>query len=1229
MRPRQFRFVCLITVSLFVATICSARANYFSSTSLPLSSNVEKTPVDSGTRSSNVPINVPAISLSGFKNTGSLSSNSIIDITVGIPLRNAALLDSMVQQVSDPRSTTYKHFITQEQARQMFYPTSQFSSLVQTLTTDGFHIQFTGLDSMIVAEGTVAQVKQYLGLSVDAYSNGTSMYYAAAGTPILKGAYFYASNVTAVIYAHPTDLITRQGTIKVTTGGDRKVDQSAAYEAFAATDLRAVYNATGLLSQGYDGTGKTIGILDFAGDPYIYDQLQYFDSGFGIPNPPSFKISPIGPYVPIVGVIDGWAEEISLDVEVSHAMAPGANMILYIANYNLPFAPVIAYIVQQGLVNDLSMSFGEPESLNQGIDATSLAMNTLFTDEYFALGSVTGITFISSTGDVGGSGYSGGPEGTIGYPSTSPYVTAVGATATYITYASDGSVQSFNQTAWSNYGFIPNEINYGGSTGGISIQEPKPWYQNVTIPKGYPNGRANPDLSLDGSGDPGVLVVMPGYELVETGGTSESSPLLAGLLTLIMQYTGNSIGLLNPTLYALGPNSPMNKKVFTSITFGYNIPWQASSGYNLVTGLGVPNIGELAVLNVPVASQLDIDVHTSNSTVTVTNSSYHENASFQEFVANQTINITASINSTGNIRVTSGNFEAELETVDGVVKTTTMGYNNILKMWNGSIIVPADAQGISFIQVNGSSSEGSGYGFAEIFTGYVMAFPDLVATAPYSVKIGIPINASITYLNDTLVKTGSFAVQLKCYSILQNNYSSSKPINLTYDGLTKSWNGMILGNYSVGPAIIEGINASGDLVFINGVSFQNFFILPELEVEPGSTAPGQYINIKGKLISPVNLPGIIDSATYDWLNNTVEYASNITAFLVDPSGNIVETMNILQDPLSPYEYDEWMPIPFDATPGLYTILLNSSYYSVDLGYNLTGSYYGQINVAPSESIPNIIVSPVPMYEGQAVTIIADITYANGKEVQSGMYTASVYSNDLEGDLASITTQDAGIPLYYNSSIGEWIGAFILPSPEDPSPNYFGSVEVGPQGYSGPYCVFVSGISADGVPTTSDPSYQYSFFVQPELYVSPAISIFAPTSGYSFTTSVPIDVQITGNDVVYVGFYVNSQLVKSFSTGGSLSYTLDTSNYTDGTYILTIIALQSDGMYNEVQTTFVINRQVENIGNELNVTTVLTYIAVGAIVAIAVAWILVYSFKKHASSPKEFASPGYSSRTNSP
>lgn len=118
---------------------------------------------------------------------------------------------------------------------------------------------------------------------------------------------------------------------------------------------------------------------------------------FGIRAPPNFTVVPIGPYDPNIGILTGWADEISGDVELSHAMAPGANITLYVANGALPLGPVIAYIVQQDAVDTLSQSFSLPESYMSSLGASFLEANVISADQYYALGAAEGITFIAST----------------------------------------------------------------------------------------------------------------------------------------------------------------------------------------------------------------------------------------------------------------------------------------------------------------------------------------------------------------------------------------------------------------------------------------------------------------------------------------------------------------------------------------------------------------------------------------------------------------------------------------------------------------------------------------------------------------------------------------------------------------------------------------------------------------------------------------------------------------
>jgi len=74
-------------------------------------------------------------------------------------------------------------------------------------------------------------------------------------------------------------------------------------------------------------------------------------------------------------------------------------------------------------IRDRSQSFTfAPDSEISSMGPSSIDLNVILTDQYYLLGSAEGMSFVAATGDVGGSGYSGGPEGTTSYPATSPYV---------------------------------------------------------------------------------------------------------------------------------------------------------------------------------------------------------------------------------------------------------------------------------------------------------------------------------------------------------------------------------------------------------------------------------------------------------------------------------------------------------------------------------------------------------------------------------------------------------------------------------------------------------------------------------------------------------------------------------------------------------------------------------------------------------------------------------------
>src|SRR4051812_8177230 len=108
--------------------------------------------------------------------------------------------------------------------------------------------------------------------------------------------------------------------------------------------MRKAYGVDTLIAGGFDGRGKTIVIVDAFQNPAIVSQTANFNSFYGLPQfgdtahggGTFTQVAPDGltPFVVGDGNMTGWAEEISLDVEWAHAIAPGANIVLELATDN-------------------------------------------------------------------------------------------------------------------------------------------------------------------------------------------------------------------------------------------------------------------------------------------------------------------------------------------------------------------------------------------------------------------------------------------------------------------------------------------------------------------------------------------------------------------------------------------------------------------------------------------------------------------------------------------------------------------------------------------------------------------------------------------------------------------------------------------------------------------------------------------------------------------------------
>jgi hypothetical protein len=254
-------------------------------------------------------------------------------------------------------------------------------------------------------------------------------------------------------------------------------------------------------------------------------------------------------------------------------------------------------------------------------------------------------------------------------------------------------------------------------------------------------------------------------------------------------------------------------------------------------------------------------------------------------------------------------------------------------------------------------------------------------------------------------------------------------------------------------------------------------------------------------VTPANIgcPVSLDDGVFGSYCSDVTTSSNVTASLVNPSGTVVSSVSLpfqtCAEALRACEggtgqINGYLPVPPGATPGLYTILLNANYSSettlANFGFTtLNGSFYGQILVSSGSSTPTVSFSPTTFYEGQTVQVRVDIRYPDGEEVTQGDYTALVYPNEMANEYRTLmhTEYASGelTSLAYSPALNLWIANLTLPSPYSAG-SISGSIYTSNY-YAGPFDVYVSGHSYDGVPTTTSLSNEQGLYVQPFVYLS--------------------------------------------------------------------------------------------------------------------------------------------------
>jgi subtilase family serine protease len=370
---------------------------------------------------------------------------------------------------------------------------------------------------------------------------------------------------------------------------------------YSPLQYRVAYDLNPLYAANITGKGQTIMIIDSFGSPTIGHDLAYFSRQWGLPGATLniFKVGKLPAFDKNNATMDGWAEETTLDVEYAHAVAPGATIDLVetpVAETEgvTGFPQMMAAektLIDRGGVDVISQSFGATENTFPGFAQGSLA--SLQSLRYaFKDAAQHDVTVLAAAGDTGATndepdGASLYPYRAVAWPSSDPLVTSVGGTQLLL--AQDGNKIQPDQV-WND--------NYGAGGGGLSAVFTRPAFQDGQASL-VQDHRGTPDISMSAAVSGGAWVYQSfepggaGWEIL--GGTSEATPLFAGVVALASQKAGHPLGDIDSALYALGAQSRLKGgPAQTGIvdvtsgnnTFGAVTGFNAGRGYDLASGWG-------------------------------------------------------------------------------------------------------------------------------------------------------------------------------------------------------------------------------------------------------------------------------------------------------------------------------------------------------------------------------------------------------------------------------------------------------------------------------------------------------------------------------------------------------------------------------------------------------------------------------------------------------------------
>jgi kumamolisin len=510
-----------------------------------------------------------------------LNGHTQLHLSIALSLRNQDQLSQLLQAQNDPASPLYHKYLTPQQFTSFFAPTQDnVNQVVSYLHSQGLHVgSISSNRTLIDVSGSASVVEKAFDVSLSNYSFHSRDVYAPTDEPSvpasLAGMIVSISGLDDVAQYHHAPLDVKPHVGNGVGGG------------YDPTDLRDAYDMNSLVSSA-NGSGQTVAIFEL--DSYKSSDINTYLSQYGLG---SAKYSNV--------VVDGasttagaGAIEVELDMEVVSAIAPGATQKIYIGpNSTTGVNDTYNKIVTDDTAKVTSTSWGECEADSGNSELAAL-------DNIFQQASAQGQAVFAASGDSGAYDCNNSSLA-VDSPADDPNVVGVGGTTLNVT--SGGAYSS--ESVWSDASDTQRSPEGAGGGGGYSTYFSKPSYQTGT---GVDSNsmRHVPDVSADADPNTGYSVYCTvssagcssgsaGWIVV--GGTSAAAPLWAGIATDTNAYLAGlgdaTLGSASADLYKLF-NTTQTYSAYHDITSGNNLHYNATTGYDVASGIGSPDAWNFA-----------------------------------------------------------------------------------------------------------------------------------------------------------------------------------------------------------------------------------------------------------------------------------------------------------------------------------------------------------------------------------------------------------------------------------------------------------------------------------------------------------------------------------------------------------------------------------------------------------------------------------------------------------